>query len=129
LADRWWLGIGVAFGVLVGFSAGSLRSQDRAAVVPGMKVLLENARVRVQYHDVAVGETVPMHSHPAYVAYVIEPYKARLRQADGSEKTVDRKPGDVFWADPVTHSVENLANTGIHNLIVELKGDCAPRTQ
>jgi hypothetical protein len=27
------------------WSAGTLRAQDRAAVVPGMKVLLENARV------------------------------------------------------------------------------------
>jgi len=42
-------------------------AQDRATVVPGMKVLLENACVRVQYHDVAVGQTVPMHSHPNYV--------------------------------------------------------------
>jgi quercetin dioxygenase-like cupin family protein len=86
-----------------------------------MKVLLENARVRVQYHDVAVGETGPMHSHPAYVAYVLKPYKAKLRLADGSQKVVDRKPGDVFWGDPVTHSVENLGDTEIHNLIVELK--------
>jgi hypothetical protein len=39
-------------------------AQDRATIVPGMKVLLENACVRVQYHDVAVGQTVPMHSHP-----------------------------------------------------------------
>jgi hypothetical protein len=30
-------------------------------------------------------------------------------------------PGDVFWGDPVTHSVENLGETVIHNLIVELK--------
>ena len=115
------LGAAATFGLVVGFSAGLLHSQDRAAVVPGMKVLLENARVRVQYHDVAVRETVPMHSHPAYVAYVIKPYKARLRLADGSEKLVDRKPGDVFWGDPVTHSVENLGDSEIHNLIVELK--------
>jgi len=119
---RWRLVTAVAFGAALGFSAGTLRSQDRAAVVPGMRVLLENARVRVQYHDVAVGETVPMHSHPAYVAYVLKPYKARLRLADGSQKLVDRKPGDVFWGDPVTHSVENLGDAEIHNLIVELKG-------
>ena len=108
-------------GVLMGVSAASLRSQDRAVAVPGMKVLLENARVRVQYHDVAVGETVPMHSHPCYVAYVLEPYKARLKLPGGSEKIVDRQPGDVFWGDPVTHSVENLGTSAIHNLIVELK--------
>lgn len=62
-----------------------------------------------------------MHSHPPYVAYVLKPYKARLRLADGSQKIVDRKPGDVFWGDTVTHSVENLGDAEIHNLIVELK--------
>jgi len=45
-------------------------SQDRAAVIPDMKILLQNDRVRVQFHDVKVGETTAMHSHPAYVAYV-----------------------------------------------------------
>ena len=40
-------------------------AQDRAVAVPGMKVLLQNDRVRVQFHDVAVGDTTPMHSHPA----------------------------------------------------------------
>jgi quercetin dioxygenase-like cupin family protein len=107
-------------------AAGAAPAQDRALAVPGMKVLLENARVRVQYHDVAVGETVPMHSHPAYVACVLAPYKARLRQADGSERVVDRKPGDVFWGEPVTHTVENLGEVPIHNLIVELKDAASP---
>ena len=121
MTHRWRIAVAGVAGVLVGVSAASLLSQDRAAVVPGMKVLLENARVRVQYHDVAVGETVPMHSHPCYVAYVLTPYKAKLRLAGGSEKVVDRQPGDVFWGDPVTHSVENLGTVAIHNLIVELK--------
>src|SRR5215510_7563055 len=76
--------------------SGRLRAQDRAAVVPEMKVLLENEHVRVQYHDVNVGEKTPFHSHPAYVAYVITPYKARLVTATGSATIVERKPGDVF---------------------------------
>ena len=121
MSERRRLAIAVGVGIALGLGAGTLRSQDRAQVVPGMKVLLENAHVRVQYHDVAVGETVPMHSHPSYVAYVLKPYKARLKQNDGSERVVDRKPGDVFWGDPVTHSVENLGTNDIHNLIVELK--------
>ena len=121
MTEPWRVRVAATVGLLVGLSAGLLRSQDRAVVVPGMEVLLENARVRVQYHDVGVRETIPMHSHPAYVAYVIKPYKARLRLADGSVRIVDRKPGDVFWGDPVTHSVENLGDAEIHNLIVELK--------
>jgi beta-alanine degradation protein BauB len=126
MTEKWRLGTAVALGLALGLSTGSLRSQDRAAAVPGMKIVLENARVRVQYHDVAIGETVPMHSHPAYVAYVLNPYKARLKLADGSQRVTERKPGDVFWGDPVTHSVENLGETVIHNLIVELKDGGAP---
>jgi len=116
---RWPVVVAAVLGMLLGFAAA--RAQDRAAAVPGMKVLLENARVRVQFHDVAVGETVPLHAHPSYVAYVIKLYKARLKQADGTEKLVDRQPGDVFWGEPVTHTVENLGTNDIHNLIVELK--------
>ena len=121
MSNRGRLGTAMTLGVFVGLFVGRLGSQDRAAVVPGMKVLLENARVRVQYHDVAVGETVPLHSHPSYVAYVLKPYKAKLKRADGTETLVDRKPGDVFWSDAVTHSVQNLGDNDIHNLIVELK--------
>lgn len=110
------------FGLLV--SKGMLaRHQDRAKVVPAMKVLLENEHVRVQFHDVQPGETTPMHSHPAYVAYVFNPYKARFIFADRSIKTAERHAGDVFYSGPITHSVENLGTTPIHNLIVEIKGN------
>ena len=97
------------------------RSQDRAAVIPDMKVLLQNEHVRVQYHDVAVGETTPMHSHPAYVAYVFNEYTAKAILADGKEIPLARKPGDVFYSGPVTHQIVNTGKTPIHNLIVELK--------
>jgi quercetin dioxygenase-like cupin family protein len=96
-------------------------SQDRALAVPDMKVLLQNERVRVQYHDVAVGETTPMHSHPAYVAYVFNAYTGKAILADGREVPLARKPGDVFYNGPVTHRIVNTGNTPIHNLIVELK--------
>lgn len=99
----------------------SAKCQDRAAAIPEMKVLLENEHVRVQFHDVKVGEKTAIHSHPAYVAYVFGSYKARFELADGSTKVAERAAGDVFFSGPVTHSVENLGTTPIHNLIVELK--------
>jgi hypothetical protein len=95
--------------------------QDRASVVPGMKVLLENDCVRVQYHDVGVGQTVPMHSHPNYVVYTLNAFKARIRLKDGSERISQREAGEAYWNAPITHSVENLTGTPVHNLIVELK--------
>ena len=117
----------VALLLIIGsFLAGRGFAQDRATVVPGMKVLLENDCVRVQYHDVAVGETVPMHSHPNYVVYTLEPFKARIRLKDGTERISERKAGEAYWNPPITHSVENLGDTPIHNLIIELKsgGPC-----
>jgi quercetin dioxygenase-like cupin family protein len=97
------------------------RAQDRAAAVPEMKVLLQNDRVRVQYHDVAVGETTPMHSHPAYVAYVLGDYTAKAILPDGREVPLSRKKGDTFFNEATTHRIANTGTTPIHNLIVELK--------
>jgi hypothetical protein len=99
----------------------TLDSQDRAAVVPGMKVLLQNDRVRMQFHDVAVGETTPMHSHPAYVAYVFNDFTGKSILQDGSETPLNRKSGDAFYSGPITHRIVNTGKTPIHNLIVELK--------
>ena len=110
----------IVIGVTSVLAARSL-AQDRAAVVPSMKVLLENECVRVQFHDAAVGETIPMHSHPNYVVYTMRPFKARIRLKDGTERISERKGGEAYWNSPITHSVENLGRTPIHNLIVELK--------
>lgn len=108
---------------LVALSVGAsvILAQDRAKAVPDMKILLENDCVRVQYHDVAVGEATPMHSHPNYIVYRFKPTKARITLADGSQRTGERQAGEVTWEKPTTHSVENLGSTDIHNLIVELK--------
>ena len=96
-------------------------AQDRAVAVPEMKVLLQNDRVRVQFHDVAPGETTPLHSHPAYVAYVFEDYTGKAILADGRDVPLVRRKGDVFYNEAVTHRIANTGTTPIHNLIVELK--------
>ena len=96
-------------------------AQDRATIVPGMKVLLENECVRVQYHDVAVGQSVPMHSHPGYVVYVLKSFRARITLPDGTQRISSHKEGEAYWNPPITHSVTNIGDADIHNLIVELK--------
>lgn len=50
-----------------------------------MQVLLQNEHVRVQFHDVAPGETTAMHSHPAYVAYVFNESQSD-RGAEGGDE-------------------------------------------
>lgn len=95
--------------------------QDRAAVVAGMQVLLDNDCVRMQFHDVAVGEKTPLHSHPRYAVYVFNSYKARIELADGSQRISEHHAGDAFWNEATRHTVENLGDTPIHNLVIELK--------
>ena len=69
---------GLAAGIIASVLVVAVRAtaQDRAAIVPGMKVLLQNDCVRVQYHDVAVGKTIPMHSHPNYVVYTLAVFQS-----------------------------------------------------
>ena len=101
--------------------ASASSAQDRATIVPEMKVLLNNDCARVQYHDVGVGKTIPMHSHPAYIVYTLRSFRARIHLPDGTTRISQRKAGEAYWNPPITHSVENLGRTPIHNLIVEMK--------
>ena len=96
-------------------------AQDRASVVPDMTVLLENECVRMQFHDVAVGEKTAMHSHSKYAVYVFNPYKARITVADGLQRVSQHKAGDAFWNEASRHMVENIGDAPIHNLVVELQ--------
>ena len=99
----------------------SVVGQDRAAVVSDMKVLLDNECVRMQFHDVALGEKTPLHSHPTYAVYVFNAYKARITLADGAQHISEHQAGDAFWNEATQHAVENLGERPIHNLVLELK--------
>jgi quercetin dioxygenase-like cupin family protein len=95
---------------------------DRVAAHPATaEVQLENDCVRVQYHTVAPGQTIPMHSHPNYVIYVLKPFKARTTLPDGSQRIGERKAGEVVWHEAETHSIENIGPGEIKNLVSELK--------
>jgi quercetin dioxygenase-like cupin family protein len=113
--------ISIACVALTALATADSQIPDRVSAVPGTKILFENECVRVQYHDVAVGQTVPMHSHPNYVIYTLKAFKARITLPDGTQRISEHREGEAYWSPPIAHSVENLGSTEIHNLIVELK--------
>ena len=82
---------------------------------------LENARVRVLEATLKPGDKEQLHSHPAYVIYVIEGGKVRTHGVDGSVVEADFKTGDVIYREPVTHWAENIGKTTIRLELVELK--------
>src|SRR5215475_591225 len=83
---------------------------------------LENPRVRVLEATIKPGDKEKTHSHPAYVIYVIAGGKFRNHAADGTVTDGEFKTGDVIYRDPVTHWAENIGDTTIRLVLVELKG-------
>ena len=82
---------------------------------------LENSRVRVLEATLAPGTKEKMHSHPAYVIYVIAGGKVRNHGADGAVTEANFKTGDVIYREPLTHWAENIGDTTIRLELVELK--------
>ena len=97
-------------------------AQDPAKVnAKFITVKIDNPRVRVFETIVKPGEKEALHTHPAYVVYVIEGGKIRNHSADGAVSEFELRTGDVHYRDPQTHWAENIGNTTIRLVIVELK--------
>jgi len=65
------------------------------------------------------GDTTPMHSHPAYVVYIIKAGISRFRLADGTSFVRRPKDGEAFINAPASHSEECLEDQIA--ILVELK--------
>jgi quercetin dioxygenase-like cupin family protein len=110
--------------LVTGFVRGDpvTRAQDPLVVNPkSIALKLENSRVRVLEATLEPGVKEKMHSHPAYVIYVIAGGKVRNHGADGTVTETDFRAGDVIYRDPITHWAENIGNTTIRLELVELK--------
>src|SRR3984893_1842596 len=106
----------------------SVPAQDPAAVNPKtIKVKFENDRVRVLEAELPPGVKEQVHSHPAYVIYVLAGGKYRNYGADGKTTEGELKTGDVLYRDPLTHAAENIGDKTMHMILVELKGEAGKR--
>src|SRR5260370_31875237 len=90
------------------------RTQDPLTVnSQSIALKLENSRIRVLEATLKPGAKENVHSHPAYVFYVIEGGKLRTHGMDGKVTDSDFHAGDVIYRDPVTHWAENIGTTTI----------------
>lgn len=98
------------------------QSMDPVVVNAALEhVKLENSHVRVIEGVIGPGEKEQMHSHPAFVTYVVTGARIRNHFADGKVVEAELKSGDVLWREPQTHWVENVGTTTLHFIVVELK--------
>ena len=107
--------------LLVFFGARAF-GQDPAVVnSKTIKVKFENDRVRVMEATLPPGVKEAVHSHPAYVIYVLEGGKYRNYASDGKTTEGELKTGEVLFREPLTHAAENIGKTTMHMILVELK--------
>ena len=103
-------------------------AQDPAVVnAKTIKVRFENDRVRVLEATLPPGTKEQVHSHPAYVIYVLEGGRYRNYASDGKVTEGELKSGEVLFREPLTHSAENIDNKTLHMILVELKGDAGKK--
>lgn len=91
------------------------------AMPAGVAVRLDNERVRLTEVRMGPGAKAPMHAHPDTVGYVLSGGKDRWTAPDGTVTENDYHPGDVFFLETLSHEVENVGDTEIHLILVELK--------
>ena len=112
--------LALALVVLMTWASCPVAADDLCSVAPGnCKVLKEDAKVRVLEFTVRKGDTTPMHSHPAYVVYIVKAGVSRFTLPDGTSFVRNPRDGEAFINPPVTHSEECLEDQIA--ILVELK--------
>ena len=107
---------------VVALLATAALAQDPVEVAPDhYKVLLEDERVRVLEFKDQPGDRIPLHSHPDYLVYFVEPMKRRFGSADGKTVDAEAAAGEARALKAVTHTEENIGDVGAHVLIIEFK--------
>jgi len=97
-------------------------AQDPAKVGPDIyKVVFENARVRVSEATFKPGAKIKMHSHPDHFVYPLAGGKLKITRPDGKSEEAEVQPGKVMWMAAETHKGQNVGESEVKLLVVELK--------
>jgi quercetin dioxygenase-like cupin family protein len=109
-----------ALGILLASSLAL--AQDPVNVDPKHhKVEIDNAQVRVLRVTLGPREKTAVHEHPAGVMICMTSGKLRVSPVGGRPDEDQRTRGDVLLTTAGRHAIENLGDTPIEVIVVELK--------
>ena len=95
---------------------------DIAEISPDVhRVIFENDAIRMLEVTVKPGATVPMHTNPENINYILQGGTLRLVAPDGSIMDVQLTEKQVVPAPVGRHAVENVGQTEVRTLCIELK--------
>jgi quercetin dioxygenase-like cupin family protein len=99
-----------------------------AGVQNGKRISKNESRIEIENDRVVVRRNLrlphaftPMHSHREGVVIYLSDVHERSTALDGTSKEVSHKAGEVVWAPAREHALQNLENTKIEVIEVELK--------
>ena len=99
----------------------SVASLDPLEIAPqNYQLLMENARVRVIEITIRPGEKIAQHANAPAVIYVINDGRIKHVYPDGRIRETDAVAGTAIWDAAETHETENVGETVIHSIKVEL---------
>ena len=113
-----------AIALLATFSA-VVHAQDPKAVSPEMyEVLYENDTIRIIQVTYEPGQSDALHSHPRYIAYVLESGSLRVHSRDGGEPQIRvAERGQIMVQEPAAHWAENIGDTVVKAVFMEIKDE------
>jgi quercetin dioxygenase-like cupin family protein len=95
---------------------------DIAIIAPQQhKVIFENDTIRMLGVTVKPGDKVGMHRNPENINYILSPGTLRLIEPDGTAVDIELSEGQVIPAPEGSHAVENIGNTEVRTICIELK--------
>ncbi len=95
---------------------------DAVNVAPHIhSVLFEDDKLRVLKVSVKPGDTAAMHWHPRNINYITAGGTLRFERPDGSMVEVELTTGQVTSSPESSHAVENIGDTMVETVQVELK--------
>jgi quercetin dioxygenase-like cupin family protein len=83
--------------------------------------VFENDRIRLLEANLRKGQKAAMHRHPRHLVYVLESGRERFTTSDGKTEEAQMNAGDTVWVEEQWHSSENIGNTDVRALIIELR--------
>lgn len=97
-------------------------TDDAVNIAPNLhEILLETERMRVLKVSVKPGEKAKMHWHPENMNYILASGKLRFTKSDGTTVDVELLEGSTTNSVESSHAVENIGDTEVQTIQVELK--------
>jgi len=98
------------------------QANDAIKVAPHIhEVIFENDKMRVLKVIVRPGDKADMHWHPENINYLLAPGKLRFTKPDSTIVEVGLTEGQVTSSTAGSHAVENIGDTEVQTVQVELK--------